>query len=213
MSGAPSSAPSSARPAVLLASQNAGKAREFTALLQGLVVVEALTPEDAAHMPEETGETFEENARLKVEAIARRTGRVVLADDSGLVVDALDGAPGVRSARYAPGTDRDRYEKLLAALAHLDPADRAARAARFVCALAYAHPGRPLVLVRGTLEGHIIAEARGAHGFGYDPVFVPEGGARTLAEHDLAEKGLLSHRGRALARLRPLLAHDLGLGA
>lgn len=176
--------------ALVLATRNAGKTREVRALLAG---VEVLTLDDRPiEMPEETGETFEENAILKAEHASWVLGLPVLADDSGLEVDALGGAPGVRSARYAEGTDEDRYRKLLAAL---EPAED--RSARFVCVMALARPGAATIVTRGTCEGTIARAPRGDGGFGYDPVFLVDG-ARTMAELSQAEKNAISHRGAAL---------------
>jgi len=131
----------------------------------------------------------------------------VLADDSGLAVDALGGAPGVRSARYAPGSDADRIAKLLAALAAV-PDER--RTARFVCAMVLAAPGADPIAREGTCEGRIGRDPRGDRGFGYDPVFVLADG-RTMAELELAEKNRVSHRGRALEAMLPDLRELLGL--
>jgi len=135
--------------------------------------------------------------------VARLLGVPALADDSGLEVDALGGAPGVRSARYAEGSDRDRWEKLLAALEDV-PQER--RQARFVCAMALAAPGRETVVVRGTCEGEILRAPSGEGGFGYDPVFLPRGQSRTMAELHRDEKGAISHRGRALRAIEAQLA-------
>ena len=188
---------------LILASNNPGKAREFAAALAELNV--DLTPQSLFGVPEaeETGLTFVENALLKARNAALHTGWPALADDSGLVVDALDGAPGIHSARYAgPGADdRANIAKLLAEL-HGVPAKR--RTARFVCVLALLHhPADPTPLIcQGSWEGVILTEPRGVNGFGYDPVFFAPGEQRTAAELDLATKNRLSHRGQALARLR-----------
>jgi XTP/dITP diphosphohydrolase len=151
---------------------------------------------------EETEDTLEGNARLKAVAVARGTGLWSLADDSGLFVDALGGAPGVRSARYAPGDDAARVRKLLEALREV-PAGR--RGAEFRCVLALASPDGKVVLESGECRGEVLTEPRGTGGFGYDPVLlVPEVG-RTMAELSLEEKGRISHRARAFARMRPRL--------
>jgi XTP/dITP diphosphohydrolase len=126
-----------------------------------------------------------------------------LADDSGLSVDALEGAPGVYSARYAPGTDADRVRKLLGALTGV-PAEK--RSARFVCAMAFAVPGLKTTLVEGTCEGSIGHDPRGENGFGYDPVFLVGGGPKTMAELTMSEKNAISHRGQALRMIAPTLA-------
>jgi XTP/dITP diphosphohydrolase len=150
---------------------------------------------------EETGETFFDNAVLKVRVYQARSGLPTLADDSGLAVDALGGAPGVRSARYAP-TAPERNARLLKALEGV-PARQ--RTARFVCVVAFLAPDGLLIAAEGRVEGTIGAAPRGTNGFGYDPVFLLDG-RRMLAELPTDEKNQISHRGRALARLRPLLA-------
>ena len=188
---------------IVLASNNSGKAREFAAVLAEPNL--AITPQSAFGVPEaeETGLTFVENALLKARNAARHTGLPALADDSGLVVDALDGAPGIHSARYAgpDADDRVNMDKLLVALRGV-PVER--RTARFICVLALLHhPADPTPLIcQGCWEGVILTEPRGANGFGYDPVFFVPDEQRTAAELDLATKNRLSHRGQALARLR-----------
>lgn len=190
---------------VVLATGNAGKAQELQALLGPsweIVLQSTLGVEPV----EETGSTFAENALLKARHAAAATGLPALADDSGLEVDALGGAPGVRSARYAgPGaTDAANVERLLAALSGIPPAGRTAR---FRCVLAFvrsADDPAP-VLADGSWEGHIAAAPRGEGGFGYDPVFEDPAG-RTAAELPPAEKNARSHRGRALRQLRERLA-------
>jgi XTP/dITP diphosphohydrolase len=193
---------------LLIATNNPGKVREYEELLETLpAAVEITYPaqQGLALEVEESGETFEENARLKALAFAQASGLLTLADDSGLEVDALDGAPGVRSARYAgpDSNDVDRYRKLLGALAGV-PADR--RSARFRCVVALAQPDGTIHTADGTCEGEIGHEPRGTHGFGYDPVFVVDGyGGRTMAELAPEIKNRISHRGRALAAIRPRL--------
>ena len=193
---------------LLIATNNPGKVREYEELLETLpAAVEITYPaqQGLALEVEESGETFEENARLKALAFAQASGLLTLADDSGLEVDALDGAPGVRSARYAgpDANDVDRYRKLLGALAGV-PADR--RSARFRCVVALAQPDGTIHTADGTCEGEIGHEPRGTHGFGYDPVFVVDGyGGRTMAELAPEIKNRISHRGRALAAIRPRL--------
>lgn len=192
--------------AIVLASGNTGKARELAALLAGLGW--EIIPQTAFAVPEaeETGLTFVENALLKARNAAQRTGMPALADDSGLVVDALGGRPGIHSARYAgPGADdRANIDRLLLELREAPPERRTAR---FVCVLALLrHAADPLpVLCEGRWEGSILTEPRGANGFGYDPVFLVPGENRTAAELDPAVKNRLSHRGQALARLRQKL--------
>ena len=197
-----------ARPRVVLASGNAGKVREFNQLLAGAHI--EVVPQSSFGVPEaeETGLTFVENAILKARNAARHTGLPAVADDSGIEVDALNGAPGIYSARYAgPGaSDEENLYKLLAALEGL-PDER--RGARFQCVIAYLrHAEDPTPLIcQGTWEGWILAAPRGANGFGYDPVFyVPDEGVSS-AELAPETKNRLSHRGQAL---RGLLE---GLGA
>ncbi len=187
---------------LLVATRNPGKLREVQSRVQGLDV---LSLDDVPPMPEveETEETLEGNARLKALAAARGTGLWSVADDSGLFVDALGGAPGVRSARYAPGPDAVRIQKLLRELQRVPDAERGAA---FRCVLALASPQGEVRLARGECRGTILRFPRGSGGFGYDPVFlVPELG-RTMAELTLEEKGRISHRARALDALQPELA-------
>jgi len=199
---------------LLIATNNPGKVREYKDLLRNLpVAVEITYPvqEGLALEVEESGETFEENARLKALAFAQASGLLTLADDSGLEVDALDGRPGVRSARFAgPGaSDVDRYQKLLSELANV-PASQ--RSARFRCVVALAQPDGTVHTADGICEGEIGFDPRGEHGFGYDPVFVVAGsGGQTMAELSPETKNRISHRGRALVAIRPnlepLLSH------
>lgn len=190
---------------LVLASRNAGKKHEFQELLRGLgVVLRTLDEFPEAEEPEETGATFEENALLKARAAAEATGLWALGDDSGLCVDALDGRPGVRSARYTLGSDEARWQKLLGELEGV-PDER--RTARFRCVLALAGPGGQGQSADGACEGRICRAPRGDHGFGYDPVFVVEAdpAGRTMAELTTAEKRAVGHRGRAFAALQPHL--------
>jgi len=185
---------------VVLATANPDKAREIVDALEGLDL--ELVPRPAS-VPEvdETGSTLLENARLKAFALRDATGEDALADDTGLEVDALGGAPGVWSARYAgeEATYADNVEKLVGEMAK---AKRNARTARFRTVLVLARADGTEVVVDGVAEGVIADEPRGGEGFGYDPVFVPAGGrGRTFAEMSLAEKQALSHRGRALRAL------------
>jgi XTP/dITP diphosphohydrolase len=180
---------------IALATTNVGKARELARLLT--VPVE---PVDGWDPPEEDGETFEDNALLKARAARAQAPAqaTVVADDSGLEVDALDGEPGVRSARFGGEglDDAGRVDHLLARLG-----DARERGARFVCVLVAIAPDGHETVVRGTLEGRIASAPRGAGGFGYDPVFVPEGETRTVAELAPDEKDAISHRGRAARAL------------
>jgi XTP/dITP diphosphohydrolase len=188
---------------LMIASGNAGKVREFGRLLADLGLETQPMPE--ALEVEETGSTFAENARLKAEAAARATGCWALADDSGLSVDALGGAPGVHSARYAD-TDTTRIQRLLQELADAGATTPSARSAQFTAALALASPEGEVVLeVEGICPGTILEAPRGEGGFGYDPVFfVPEAGL-TFAEMPNSQKAELGHRGRAFAALKPQL--------
>jgi XTP/dITP diphosphohydrolase len=185
---------------LLLATGNPGKVRELGELLApyGLALA-CLADYPAVALPEE-GDDYAENAAAKAAAAARATGLPALGDDSGLEVAALGGEPGPRSARYGgPGLDdAGRCARLLSALA---PARD--RAARFVCVAALALPGGGLTLARGECAGRILAAPRGASGFGYDPVFQPEGSELSMAELPAAAKHRISHRGRALAELGP----------
>ena len=187
---------------LVLATANPDKAAEIRAVLldAGLDVELAPRPADVPEV-DETGATLEENARLKAVALCEATGLPAVADDTGLAVDALDGAPGVYSARYAgeDATYADNVEKLLGALAGVEAS---ARTARFsTVALAHWPDGREVAAI-GEVEGTIAGEARGAAGFGYDPLFVPdEGDGRTFAQMSADEKHALSHRGRAFRGL------------
>lgn len=205
---------------LLIATRNEGKVRELRRLLAGLPV-EAVGPDEIGLALEvaETGPTFEANAEAKARAFAEAGGLPALADDSGLVVDALGGRPGVHSARYAgpPRSDARNLARLLEELRDV-PEDR--RGARFVCVAALALPasappwaglsGGEVRLFRGVCEGRIAFAPRGTNGFGYDPVFVPAGHERTFAELAPARKDRLSHRGAALRALVRALADALG---
>jgi XTP/dITP diphosphohydrolase len=187
-------------PVLVVATQNPGKAREIRDALPE-VDVRTLDEFPSLVLPEEFGATFMENARLKASFVADALAAdAVLADDSGLEVDALGGAPGVRSARWVPGSDRDRVHALLERLEAVPDAERTAR---FVCAMTFCGHGSP-VGVEGWCIGRITRACRGANGFGYDPIFELEDG-RTMAELAPAEKLTVSHRGRALRKIVPLL--------
>lgn len=188
---------------LVAATHNPGKAREIAVLLEGRCeVVSAASlglPE-----PEETETTFGGNAMLKARAAADRSGLPALADDSGLSVPALGGAPGVHSARWA-GPQRDfsaAMQKLEERLIETGSDDRSAF---FTCALALAWPEGPCVVVEGRIDGTLSFPPRGERGFGYDPIFVPENGAITFGEIDPAEKDTISHRARAFAKLKAAL--------
>lgn len=191
---------------LVLATANPGKIREFRVLLVDLAVTIREPGEWRIPPVEETGQTFIENAILKARHAAFHSGLPALADDSGLEVDALAGAPGVRSARYAGegASDAENCEKLLRSL---DGVEEARRGARFQCVLALLrHPDDPTPLIcQGTWEGRIVTAPRGTGGFGYDPLFLVPGRDCTAAELEPLEKNRLSHRGQALARLRKQL--------
>ncbi len=184
-----------------LASRNAHKAEEIAAMLPPHFVVRTLA--DYPDLPdvEETGRTFAENAALKARTISAVIPGLVLADDSGLCVDALCGAPGVLSARFAGehGNDSANNTKLLRELAPL--LAEAPFNARFVCAMCLAEGGRERAAFSGAVEGHITLSPRGVNGFGYDPLFVPCGFSRTMAELNAWEKNGLSHRANALKQV------------
>ena len=183
---------------LVIASGNQGKIREFQGLLCGLPLLVESQPDGLE--VEETGTTFAANARIKALAVAKATGHWALADDSGLSVTALNGAPGVHSARYAP-TDPERIQKLLAALLNCPQ-----RGAYFSAALCVAAPdGQVLLEVEGRCEGQITKVPRGDQGFGYDPIFEVNNTGRTFAEMALSEKKNHGHRGRAFSLLEPLL--------
>ena len=187
---------------VVLASSNPGKLAELRVLLEPVGLCLVSQDAFAVESPEETGLAFVENALVKARAACAATGLPALADDSGVVVDALDGAPGVRSARYAGdgASDADNVDRLLEALDGVAPPERGAA---FVCSVVYlrhVHDPCPIVC-EGIWEGRILEAPRGAGGFGYDPVFFVEALGRTAAELTRAEKNAASHRGQALAQL------------
>ncbi len=190
---------------LLIASNNLGKLRELTELLADCPfrLVRPIELGLALDVPE-TGATYAENARLKALAYAAASGRPALADDSGLELLALGGWPGVHSVRFAGPVADDATRRALL-LERLAGRDGAARDARFVCAVAVADGQRIVGEALGILEGTITTAPRGQEGFGYDPLFVPAGESRTLAELSRAEKNRLSHRARAIAGLRPAL--------
>jgi XTP/dITP diphosphohydrolase len=187
---------------MLLATSNQGKILEYKALLKG-IPYEIVTLSDRGISMEvtETVRTYEENARLKATTLARESGLLTLADDSGLEVDALGGEPGVRSARYAGEgiSDADRNAYLLSKLQNVPEKERTAR---FICVIAIAGPGGKVAIFRGECRGFITTAPRGKHGHGYDPVFyVPELG-KTMAELTLEEKNGVRHRARAAEKAR-----------
>jgi XTP/dITP diphosphohydrolase len=197
---------------VVLATHNAHKVNELRRILADAGPDVDLVGVDAfPNVPDvaETGTTFAANAELKARAVAAATGLPAVADDSGLCVDALGGMPGVLSARWSGrhGDDDANLDLLLGQLSEV-PDER--RGARFVCAAAIALPDGVSRVVEGRLDGALIRERRGSNGFGYDPIFVPDGDTRTTAEMSPAEKDAISHRGRAFRALVPFVAELLG---
>lgn len=195
---------------LLVASFNPGKLREFFELLGDMPEVDLVSPMDLGLDINvlEDGSSYAENAALKAKALAQASGLFTLADDSGLEVNALDGAPGLFSARYSPisgATDADRRDYLLKNLAG------AAKPwlARFRAALAIAEPGRDLEYTEGVCEGMIIEHERGSGGFGYDPIFQLAGMGKTMAELTSLEKNRISHRAKAVIAARPLIRESM----
>jgi XTP/dITP diphosphohydrolase len=200
------------RATIVLATHNPGKLAELRRILTASrVEVDVADLDDHPDMPEvaETGYTFEENALLKARAVAAHTGLPAVADDSGLCVDALNGMPGVLSARWSGrhGDDEANLRLLLAQLADV-PADR--RAAHFYCAAALVLPSGSEHVTEGTVHGWLTDAPRGSNGFGYDPIFVPDSSGLTTAQMPAEEKDAISHRGRALRALAPVIAALLG---
>jgi XTP/dITP diphosphohydrolase len=196
---------------ILVATTNPGKVRELRAMLGGDVQWKSLADFPGVGEVKEDGATFAENARKKAMGYAQATGLWTLADDSGLVVDALGGAPGVNSARFsgerAKGTDRKTVDRrnMDKVLSLLQEVPEEKRTARFVCCLCLASSERILLETQGTLEGLIIDEPTGTGGFGYDPIFYVPQLRKTVAQLGEEEKNAISHRGNALRKLRPLL--------
>ena len=191
---------------LLLATRNTHKTREFAEILGKEFEVGDFSSGPAAPKVEETGITFEENAVLKALAISQDRPLLVAADDSGIEVDALNGAPGIYSARYAgqDATDEQNIDKLLSELAHRN-VPQPKRTARFRCVIALARAGKLLNTFEGIAEGVIVDLPRGEHGFGYDPIFMPKGFDRTFAELPAETKNKISHRAQAARKL----AHHL----
>ena len=204
---------------ILVATTNKGKLAEFAAMLSD--EVEWLGLDDFADIPEvvEDGNTFEQNARKKALGYARATGLWTLADDSGLVVDALGGEPGVKSARYSGEVDKSKprevfdWKNMQKVLEKLQGLERQRRSCRFVCSLCLADSERVLLQTQGIVEGFIADKPSGENGFGYDPVFYLPDYDRTVAQLSSEEKNLISHRGRAIRKLMPELANLLASNA
>ena len=189
---------------IVIASNNKGKINDFRVIFPDYNVIgisELIEDFDV----EETGDTFEENARLKSEAAAEALNKRVIADDSGLEVFALNGEPGIYSARYAGETkdDNANIEKLLTQLG-----DETDRSAQFVCVISMSAPGEDTVQFKGTVQGEITLNKIGEHGFGYDPIFFVEDKNKTMAQLTAEEKGQISHRGKAIEQLQQYLEGD-----
>ena len=189
---------------LILASNNTNKLREFRRLVEGLDI-ELISQKEAGcdFEVDENGSTFEENAFLKASAVTKATGLAAVADDSGLCVDALNGEPGIYSARYVAGhasSDSERYRYLLEKMENVKD-----RSARFVCCICCTFPDGRIIKARGECEGEILSAPRGSNGFGYDPVFHPLCSDKGMAELTPEEKNAISHRGNALRAFIPLL--------
>lgn len=197
---------------VIIATKNSGKAKEFEKMFSTFQIeVKTLLDIPDSIDVEETGTTFEENAILKAETISQQYNIMTIADDSGLIIDALDGRPGIYSARYAgeDKNDESNIEKVLREMIDIPDDDRTAR---FYCALALAIPGKKTLTVSGTCEGMILRERKGNNGFGYDPIFLIKDKGLTMAEIPSIEKNRISHRANALEQLQSVLKDYLDLG-
>jgi XTP/dITP diphosphohydrolase len=191
---------------LIVATRNAHKTREIAQILGSALAVQDLTAHPEIAEIAESGESFEENAELKAIAVSKQLSGLVIADDSGLEVEALEGAPGIHSARYAGrnASDKEKIAKLLRQLAKADAkSDR--RRARFRCVLAVAREGQVLAIFEGVVEGKIAEQPRGLHGFGYDPIFIPDGFDETFAELPDELKNSISHRAKAIRKLKAKL--------
>jgi XTP/dITP diphosphohydrolase len=188
---------------LVAATHNSGKASELAQLLDGRFEVISASQLGLSE-PDETETTFIGNAVIKARAAALESGLVAIADDSGLCVEALDGAPGVHSARWA-GPNRDFARAIELVERRLAESERDDRSAWFICALAVAWPRGPVVAVEGRIDGALVYPPRGGHGFGYDPIFLPNGGAETFGEMDPVVKARVSHRARAFDALKAAL--------
>jgi len=191
---------------VIIATKNRGKAKEFDRIFKakGMKVKTLLDFPDIEDV-EETGVTFEENAIIKAESIATLLGKMVIADDSGLEIDALEGRPGVYSARYA-GNEKNDNANIDKILEELTGVPENERTARFRCALAVAQPGEETITFAGDCEGWILTERRGTNGFGYDPVFFLGAEGKSMAELSSEDKNKISHRAKALEKLEKNLS-------
>ena len=192
---------------LLFASRNAHKTREIQQILGPEFEVRDLSAYPEISETVESGKSFEENAKLKAIAVSKKLSGLIIGDDSGLEVAALDGAPGIYSARYAgaKATDKENIDRLLEEVTRIG-AKRDQRRARFRCVLALAHNGQMLGTFQGIVEGSIVDQPRGLHGFGYDPIFVPSGFEQTFAELLAEVKNRISHRAKAIRALAAKLA-------
>jgi XTP/dITP diphosphohydrolase len=191
---------------LIVATRNTHKTREIGQILGSGSAVRDLTTHPEISETTESGTSFEENAKLKAIAVSKKLPGLVIADDSGLEVEALGGAPGIHSARYAGAnaSDKEKIAKLLRQLAKVD-AKNDQRRARFRCVLAIARNGQILATIEGAVEGKIAERQRGSHGFGYDPIFIPDGLQETFAELPEELKNNMSHRAKAIRKLRAKL--------
>ena len=194
---------------ILIATTNPGKVAELQAMLDANLEWVSLSDFEQTSEVEEDGATFTENARKKAFHYAKATGLWAIADDSGLVIDALDGAPGVRSARFSGAKDKDRglldHKNMTKVLKLLEGAPKEKRTAMFVCHICLANPKEVLIETEGTLEGFIAEAPIGKNGFGYDPIFFVPHLNKTVAQLTSTEKNAISHRGNAIRKLEPLL--------
>lgn len=194
---------------VIIATKNRGKAKEFVEMFEPLgYSVKTLLDYPEIEDVEETGTTFEENAVLKAETVSKLLGKVVISDDSGLMVDALEGRPGVYSARYA-GEQKNDQENMDKVLKELEGVPLEERTARFCCTLAIANPESGTQTFTGNCEGTILEEKRGEYGFGYDPIFFVAEEGKAMAELPPEKKNSISHRANALKKLKEQLSNVL----
>jgi XTP/dITP diphosphohydrolase len=191
---------------LIVATRNMHKTREIEQILGSGFAIRDLTAHPEISEITESGTSFEENAELKAITVSKKIPDLVIADDSGLEVEALGGAPGIHSARYAGAnaSDKEKVAKLLRQLAKVDP-KRDQRHAQFRCVLAVARDGQILATVEGVVEGKIAERPRGSHGFGYDPIFIPDGFEQTFAELSEELKNEISHRAKAIRKLQAKL--------
>lgn len=191
---------------IIVATNNQGKAKEFKQFFaQFNIKCYSLSDFDEQYPDvEETGKTFQENAILKAEAAAKFFNKAVIADDSGLVIDALGGKPGIHTARFA-GQNKNDEDNMNKVLKLMDAVEDSKRSARFVAALAIKIPSEEILVKEGYCEGNISREKKGSHGFGYDPIFIPKGYEKTMAELSAEEKNRISHRNDAFKQLKRVL--------